>query len=171
MPDYFQEEVPDWFARSSLARIMERRTHGITADFVLGELVRRPGDDGRTKAASMTRPEGQPDERAPGEGEWHGAVHHIQATDDRRDPAYIGHYRRRAERAWEFQQALEEADVCPACVYSAALEAAIDDQVGFFDRRYSGRRYRPQDNYGILDGPQEPYPHPGLVDEARYRSW
>jgi hypothetical protein len=28
-----------------------------------------------------------------------------------------------------------------------------------------------QHNDELLDGPQLPYPHPGPVDESRYRSW
>jgi hypothetical protein len=164
MRDYYREDVPDWFERSSLARIMERRTRGITADFVLGELVRRPGDPGRNVATTLTRREGEPDPRAPGQGEWHGATHQMVPAPLRVDPAYVEHYGRREERAREFERALAEADVCPACVYSAALQAGEDDQVGFFDRRASGRRYRPQDTEGVRDGPQDPYPHPGPID-------
>jgi hypothetical protein len=170
MQDYYPEDVPDWFERSSLARIMERRTRGITADFVLGELVRRPADPGRTVATSLARREPQEDvdPSAPGAGEWHCATHQMVPAPMKVDPAYVEHYGRREERAREFERALAESDVCPACVYHAGLQAAVDDQVGFFDRRYSGRRYRPTDNEGVLDGPQEPYPI-REVDEDRYK--
>ena len=67
---YHQEDVADWFERSSMARIMERRTRGITADFVLGELVRRPGDPARTSATTLTTRTQGPDQTPPGQGEW-----------------------------------------------------------------------------------------------------
>jgi hypothetical protein len=161
-------QVADWFERSAVSRLMPRRVQGETADHLLGELVRRPGDANRNTATSMTTRVGEPDGRAPGEGEVHGAVHSVQVTRDRTDPAYEAHYRRGAERLRQFAEALDEADFCPACVYGAALEAAEDDQLSYFDRRYSGRRYRPTDNDGIMDGPQDPYPHPGEIDDSGY---
>ena len=111
-----REDVGNWFEDSTLSRMMERRTRGITADWLLDELVRRPGEANRNSATSLTRREGEPDDRPPGEGEWHGAAHRIQDTHDGSDPAYMQHYGRREERTWEFQEAIEEADVCPVCV-------------------------------------------------------
>ena len=163
-----REDVKNWFEDSTLSRMMERRTRGVTADWLLGELVRRPGEANRNSATSLTRREGEPGDTAPGEGEWHGGRHRIQETDNRTDPAYMQHYGIREERAREFQEAMDEADFCPACVYDAGLQAAVDDQLCFRDRRYDGRRYRETDNDALLDGPQEPYPHPGPIDESGF---
>jgi hypothetical protein len=84
-------EVAEWFERSSISRLMPHRVHGETAEHLLGELVRRPGDPSRNTATSLTRREGGPDDRAPGEGEWHGARHRIEEVDNRGDPAYEWH--------------------------------------------------------------------------------
>ena len=52
-----REDVGNWFEDSTLSRMMERRTRGITADWLLDELVRRPGEANRNSATSLTRRE------------------------------------------------------------------------------------------------------------------
>jgi hypothetical protein len=164
-----REAVEYWFDYSSRKRNLRQPLHGVTPDFVLSELVR--SGDGRARATSMTtrEPQQEGDQRAPGEGEFHGGRFHIQTTDDRRDPAYDEAYRKEDERAREFQQAIDEADVDPVFLYPFALQAAVDEQVGFFDRRASGRRFRPESTDELLAGPQAPYAIPE-VDPERYRS-
>ena len=51
------EDVSNWFEDSTLSRMVERRTRGVTADWLLSELVRRPGEANRNSATSLTRRE------------------------------------------------------------------------------------------------------------------
>jgi hypothetical protein len=48
-----------WFEHRTLTRMMERRTHGITADFVLVKLVRRHGKQGSNLATTLISREPQ----------------------------------------------------------------------------------------------------------------
>jgi hypothetical protein len=153
--------------RSGLLRMLPRRVHGVTSNHVLDELVRLPGDSSRTTATSLTRRAGEVDPAAPGEGEWRGPTHRIIPAPPKRDPAYDRDFNRRTTA---FAEALAEAEVDPA-LSPVVIQATIDALVGFRDRRYSGRRYRPTDNYALLDGPQEPYPPPGPIDQSTYRPW
>ena len=161
------QDVSSWFAHGTLTRITERRTHGITADHVLGDLVRRPGDPSRNAATSLTTRAGEPIQEPPGAGEWHGARFGITVLDDRGERVGNG-----AERVGEFRQALEEAGVDPAWLDAIAFRAAVDASVGFSDRKFEGRRHRPTSGDQRLEGRSpESYPQPGPVNESRYRSW
>jgi hypothetical protein len=165
MQDHYQDDVADWFERSSLARIMERRTRGITADFVLDELVRRPADPSRTSATTLTTRTTEPDPTPPGQGEWHGASHRIIPAHTEMDPAYVA----QADRVAAFAQALTELEqvVGPDLLHAALYGPLADASVRFSDRRHEGRRHRPIDTDGIIGGDQRPYPN-RRVGEERY---
>jgi hypothetical protein len=164
-----RREVEDWFEHGTLTRIIERRTHGITADHVLGELVRRPGDPSRQTATSLTTRTEPPDREAPGEGEWRGPVNRIQVGYDGRDPAYDAAFEREADRHRAFAEALEREGVDSVFLDPGFVQAAVDSAVGFRDRRYQGRRHRPTNDANQWDS--RPYPEPSPVEPERYRSF
>jgi hypothetical protein len=161
-----RDDVADWFAWSGMKSMIPQRLHGVTPEWLLGELVRT--GDARARATSLTTRTQEPDDRAPGQGEWHGATHQMVPAPVKVDPAYLEHRRRSGERARQFAQAIEEADVDPWVVYGAALQVAVDEQLCWRDRRYDGRRYRGTHTDALLDGPQAPYPIPE-IDEDRYK--
>ena len=101
-----RREVENWFEHGALSRVMERRTHGVTPDWLMSELVRRPGEVNRNAATSLTARTDQPTEDDPGAGEWHGATHHMVPAAPKFDPAYVRHWVDEAERYRYFQQSL-----------------------------------------------------------------
>jgi hypothetical protein len=168
MQDYYQEDVPDWFGRSSLSRMMERRTQGITADWLLGELVRTPGQVNSATSSTGREPQDM-DPQPPGQTEWHGAIHRIVPGAGRLniEPGYQDD-----ERHAEFTLALRSQGVDRSFFEEGIGDdeagLRLDNFLGFADRRRFGRRHRKSDWAEMTEGPQEPYPHPGPVDESRY---
>jgi hypothetical protein len=164
--------VENWFERSGVRNTLPQRLHGVSADWLVGELV-RTGDSRRT-SASMKAREAEPNDRAPGAGEWRGPTFKIRPDVGRRNE---GPYEHRGqtqeefeERMEDFGQVLQHAREDPYYRHQLLTQFA-DGFYGFNDRKREGRRHRPTDDRQLLEGPQEPYPHPGPMDESRYRSW
>jgi hypothetical protein len=159
-----RREVENWFEHGALSRVMERRTHGVTPDWLMSELVRRPGEVNRNAATSLTTRTDQPTDEDPGAGEWHGSTHHMVPAAPKFDPAYVRHWVDEAERYRYFQQALAEEEVDPAFI-ALTGRAAVDSAVGFRDRRFQGRRHRPTNDDNQWHS--RPYPEPEPVDPDR----
>jgi hypothetical protein len=45
-----REDAADWFEHSSLKRVLPQRLHGVTPEWLVGELTRLPGDPSRQTA-------------------------------------------------------------------------------------------------------------------------
>jgi hypothetical protein len=70
-----------------------------------------------------------------------------------------------AGRSRSFRRAWAEA-------FDAVVgQAIVDATVGFRDRRYEQRRYRPTNNEKMLEGPQEPYSRAPVDPDAFRRGW
>jgi hypothetical protein len=163
-----RDAVEDWFGEDSWKRLTPRRVHGVTPDWLISELVRRPGDDTRQTGTSLTRRTEEPPEEAPGAGEWHGATHKILPAAPRVDLASLRHWDSEADRSRAFAQALEEQEVDPSFMAGVA-RGAVDSAVGFTDRRFQGRRHRATNDDEQWKSHR--YPDPGPTALERYRSW
>jgi hypothetical protein len=163
-----REDVGDWFENATDAR-RRYQDPPPEAGELLAKLVRRPGDPSRNSATSLSKREPQPqDQRPAGEGEWHGAIHRIdEQRDSRRDPAYDD----REDRSGEFAEALREAEMDPSFYRSVMFQGVVDAHVGYWDRRYEGRRHRNTDGDEVMEGPQERPQHPGPVDDSRFHTF
>jgi hypothetical protein len=154
------EAAANWFHHGTQVRTPNRlRAQGVTADWLLGELVRRPGDPSRNSATSMTQREPQDvDQTPPGEGEWHGGGK-LRPDVTRRNDAeapYASQDRRHARFAQDlnyFQQRLLAEGRHPELQREINNAAAEHYGMGFTDR---GRRYTATDN--TEPEPQEPRP-------------
>ena len=162
------EDVSNWFEDSTLSRMVERRTRGVTADWLLSELVRRPGEANRNSATSLTRREENQTTDRRGKASGTGPLIAFKIPTTAVIPPTCSTTAGGKSAPGSSRKPLRRPTSARCAFYGAALQAAVDEQLCFRDRRYDGRRYRETDNDRLLDGPQQPYPHPGPIDASKF---
>jgi hypothetical protein len=178
-PQTPQDRTRAWFGLSGIRSMQPSRLAGVDSEWLLGELVRRPGDSSRNAATTMTTREGDVDQTPPGAGEWHGSQKLRQGVGRRQDraPDYV-EPGRRYEDQMDYEQAMDDFD---AVMHHARSDAYYRRQLAgqflsgllgssFEDRRDQGRRYTSTDNTQGRQ-PARPRHQEPPVDPARFLSY
>jgi hypothetical protein len=179
-PQTPQERTRAWFGLSGIRSMQPSRLAGVDSEWLLGELIRRPGDRSRNAATSLTTREGDVDQTPPGAGEWHGSPGKLRQGVGRRQdraPDYV-EPGRRYEDQMDYEQAMGDFETV---MHHARSDPYYRRQLAgefltgllgstFEDRRDQGRRYRSTDN---TQGPQPARPRhqEPPVDPARFLSY
>jgi hypothetical protein len=165
-PQTPQDRTRAWFGLSGIRSMQPSRLAGVDSEWLLGELVRRPGDNSRTTATSLTQREPQElDDRAPGAGEWYGGGKVRQDVGRRNEePTHYsrGEQEEEFRRKYDdFEQVLKHTEdrTDPDARYlrNRLLTAFTDGYMGFNDRRREGRRHRPTNDEELTQGPRAPH--------------